>query len=168
MGIEPLSLNLDHKYDFFKDCRLGLITSDYPHYKLVNEINQALNFHFKREPKLDIVFYSEDCNTPVQNTLAIDLFSHVSMPPVENKYFPLHRYFYPHSSIEMYIISNRCQEELLVPQLKHVNYYFIIRHAENLTFEEDIFNLLSKVKVIRKLQEVEMETFEYRASLQFE
>lgn len=162
-----LDLNLNSDFDFFKDCRLALIKAAVPHYKLVNEINKAFNFNLKREPKLDIVIYSETSQLDLENTITSDFLS-TTLPIIEDKYFPLHRYVYPHSSIEMYIISNQVNSDFLIAELADINYYFIIKHAENLTFDEDILTLLAKVNAIDQVQEVDISTFEYKSYLQFE
>lgn len=168
MGNDNLDLNLDNDYDFFNGCRLALIKADVPHYKLVNEINKAFNFNLKREPQLDIVIYSETEDINLENITACEQITTSAHSIIEDKYFPLHRYVYPHSSIEMYVISNQVLDDFLIADLQYVNYYFIIKHAESLTFDEDIFTLLAQVNVVTSLQEVDIATFEYKSYLQFE
>lgn len=167
MENDILDLNLNSDFDFFKDCRLALIKADVPHYKLVNEINNAFNFNLKREPKLDIVIYTETSQIDLENTISSDFLS-TPLHIIEDRYFPLHRYVYPHSSIEMYIISNHVNDAILIADLADINYYFIIKHAENLTFDEDILTLLAKVNGVNQVQEIDISTFEYKSYLQFE
>lgn len=168
MGNDNLDLNLDNGYDFFNGCRLALIKADVPHYKLVNEINKAFNFNLKREPQLDIVIYSETEQINLENITASELIATTAHPIIEDKYFPLHRYVYPHSSIEMFVISNQVEGDYLITDLQYVDYYFIIRHAESLTFDDDVFTLLAQVAAIKYLKEVDITTFEYKSYLQFE
>ena len=115
------------KYELDLDFVLIAITASLKDYRLCFNINKRLNLEFYRIDEL-----------------CLQLNSHSSA-----SYFS--RYFYQsaQTEAEFYLLQNKGTEGYLIPEMKTVDYFILIK---NYIDQEDLDNLISKINKITEVQ----------------
>lgn len=87
--------------EFFEDVHLmGLVAAETPS-RLVWQITQHSHYHFKRDVEQDI--------------------------EVSGQYFPLFTWYEEADMLEHYLISNQCQGHFMLPEVKPVDYLWMVK-----------------------------------------
>ncbi|HEX7367721.1 MAG TPA: IPExxxVDY family protein [Pelobium sp.] len=108
------------------DFKLLAITSPLKDYRLCFAINKFTEFDFRKADDLEISFK----NTP-------------------KKFFSRYIYYPPNIECEFILLANKGTGGLLVPEMKAVDYFIIIKEFID---EEDFELLLSQLKQINDIQ----------------
>jgi hypothetical protein len=95
--------------DFFSDTSLIGIASTLPGYRFCWMINNHMNVHFEREPQSDLVF---------------------RLSETEHLTFALYRYCLPLNGSKYSIYKLRTEAEALMPELKQLDYLWMIEGAD--------------------------------------
>lgn len=110
------------------DFKLLAVTSPLKDYRLCFAINKFTGFDFRKAEDLEISFK----NTP-------------------KKFFSMYVYYPENIECEFIILANKGTEGFLIPEMKEVDYFIIIKEFID---EEDMDLFLSQLKTIKEIQAV--------------
>lgn len=130
-----LKLKLDQEQlveDFFEDTWLAGIMSPARDYQLCWQINQQLGYDFR-----------------VNNSLEIKLNKQQ-----RSYYFTVLEYEEPTKSAAHYFYNNHCKAEFLLPELKHVDYIWLIKG--NYYQAADVKNVIEECRKVELVQLVSL------------
>ncbi len=114
------------KYELDLDFVLLAITAPLKDYRLCFKINKQLNFDLCRIDELELFFNSE----------------------VEPVFFSRYVYLQEHTDIEFNLIANKGTEGFLIPEMKKVDYFLLIR---NYIEEEELKGIISGLNKISEI-----------------
>ncbi|MBS1530454.1 MAG: IPExxxVDY family protein [Bacteroidetes bacterium] len=112
------------KFEIDLDFALIAITTSLRDYRLCHYINKRLHFNFAKSPDLELM----------QNNIPV--------------YFSLYQYHWEASDTDFYFIGNKGSEGYLIPEMRKVDYFIMIR---NYITDDELEKLVSD---INRMQEV--------------
>jgi len=92
------------KFEIDLDFELVAITTSLRDYRLCYHINKRLNFNFTKSPDLEII----QAGMPV--------------------YFSLYQFHWEASDTDFYFIANKGSDGYLIPEMRRVDYFIMIRN----------------------------------------
>jgi hypothetical protein len=110
--------------EFYEDISLLGLISFAKGYRFCWLLNNYLSFDFKLDTDKEIV----------------------SMKKNRTYYFPVYHFFEHNSYCNHYLYVNKCDGEYLLPELKHLDYIWIIKGSKNFN------DILPLVKLIPEIQ----------------
>ncbi len=133
------------KFELDLDFVLIAITSQLRDYLLCYKINKQLSYDFAKIDDLEMAF----------------------SPDQEIQYFS--RYFYniPGSECELYLITNRGTDGILVPEMRNVDYFILIRNYIDDEDLRSIVNGLNKIPEVLVAVEVDPKKLKSKENLIF-
>lgn len=134
-----LTLEIVEDYDF----ELLGICSHIKDYRLSWSINQNLGFDLIKEADLELNQKSE-----------VQCYSFFSFIDDENL-------------VEYYLISNRCENGLLIPEEKKSDYFLLIKGVLRGGEKEEILKQISSLKHVLTIYEIEVNTLKSKNNLLF-
>ena len=114
------------KFEIDLDFVLIAITTSLRDYRICHHINKRLNFHFTKSPDLEV-----------------DIIQ--SGGPV---FFSLYQYHWEASETDFYFIANKGSDGYLVPEMRKVDYFMMIK---NYIDDDDLDKLVTD---LNKIQEI--------------
>jgi hypothetical protein len=132
------------KLDFDFDFVLIAITTPLKDYRLCYKVNLIAQTDFRKLDDLQLNFK--------QNT---------------SKYHSFYLHQTPNSDCQFYLIANKGSDGLLIPEMKEVDFFVIIREYID---EDDLLYFLNKLKTIKDIQaavEINPERLKSRENLLF-
>ncbi|MEO8794925.1 MAG: IPExxxVDY family protein [Daejeonella sp.] len=114
------------KYELDLDFVLLAITAPLKDYRLCFKINNQLNFDLCRIDELEMFFNSED----------------------EPVFFSRYLYLQEHTDIEFNLLANKGTDGFLIPEMKKVDYFLLIR---NYIDEEELKGIISGLNKISEI-----------------
>lgn len=114
--------------EFFEDCRIIGLVSQLRDYQLCWLINQQLHLDFRVNNDLEIAWTRKG----------------------KNCYFTVYEYPEPLKSASHYIYNNHCRAEFLLPELKHMDFIWLIRG--DYYQDEEAGSLLGSLKKLGGIQ----------------
>ena len=114
--------------DFFADARLLGLQCPLPEYKFVWHVNQALGLSFRYQPYMEVELSKQK----------------------RSFYFPVYQYDEPNINMVHYIYANRHDGEYLLPELKHLDFVWLMK-GEMLD-AETMHEFLSSLKNLEAVQ----------------
>lgn len=141
MAKNILSLNLEFDYDF----EIISIVSSVREYKMCFILNNLFGFDFYRKPDLEIMLKRK------KKTVAFNLFHH---------YDDIDKMNY-------YLIGNRFENELLLPELKMVDYVLKLEGFEALRKKEEMIQKLKNVLQIQAVIDTSLDELKDKTNLLF-
>ena len=123
-----------HTLDFTPDFDFVVIAIYCPYrdYKLCADLNKTLGYSL--EKKLDLEMKMGKKGT--------------------TSYFP-YFLFLTEDAEEIYLITNKTQNNLFIPELKQVDYFFIIKNKSRYTDVDLVLNNIISIKIISSAQELD-------------
>ena len=115
------------KYELDLDFVLIALTVPLRDYRLCFNINKQLNLEFYRIEEL---------------SLQVNSNSAVS-------YFSRYHYHFPQTETDFYLLANKGTESFLIPEMKTVDYFIVIK---NYVDEEDLLNFITGLNKIPEVQ----------------
>lgn len=118
--------------DFFKDSHLMGIISSQKEYQLCWQINRLLRFNFKMNNEVEVMLQKKD----------------------KTCFFQIYEYEEPLRFTTHYLYSNHYKGEFLVPELKHIDFLWLVKGKYY--SEDDIKWFMEGVRKISIIQLVTM------------
>lgn len=118
--------------DFYEDTYLAGIISPARDYQVCRQVNQFLGYDFR-----------------VNNSLEIKLTK-----PGRSFYFSVYEYEEPTKSAAHYLYNNHCKAEFLLPELRHVDYIWLIKG--NYYQTEGVKDLIEQCRRVELVQLVSL------------
>lgn len=147
MTVSKLKLNQELLVEeFFESTWLLGIISSVKDYQLCWQINQQLGFHLRVNPELEIKWEKKK----------------------RSFYFTVFEFAEPTKSVNHYLYNNHCKAEFLLPELKHIDYLWLLKG--DYYQEKDIrqlVELLRQVGGIRLVSVLQQEELKNRSNLIF-
>jgi hypothetical protein len=112
------------KFEIDLDFVLVAITTSLRDYRLCYHINKRLNFNFTKSADLEII----------QGGMSV--------------YFSLYQFHWEASDTDFYFIANKGSDGYLIPEMRKVDYFIMIRNYIN---DEDLDKLITD---LNKIQEI--------------
>ncbi len=133
------------KFEIDLDFVLIAITSPLKDYRLGYHINRQLNFNFARQPDLEIDVHHN--NYPV-------LFS-------------VYHHYWETTETDFYFIANKGSDGLLIPEMREVDYFLLIKnYIDNRELDEMIVQL-NKIAEIVAAVKIDPKKIKSRENLLF-
>jgi hypothetical protein len=114
------------KFEIDLDFALIAITTPLRDYRLCYFINKYLNFGFKKI-----------------TDLAVDIYQST----IEPAHFSLYHHHWETTETDFYLIANKGSEGLLIPEMREVDYFFMIRNFIDESDLNRIAEILAAVKI---------------------
>ncbi len=113
---------------------------------------------------MDIVIEKEVKHTATPN----NLFAAVEESVPTSSIFPIYQYSVPHTHADIFLIGNQFQTEYLVPAMRHVQFFLLIRQYTSIAFDTDILDLFAAIDGIDHIKEIDLNSFDHKLALVFE
>jgi len=123
------TFTLDFVPDF--DFEILAIYCAYRDYKLCAELNKILNYSLEKKTDLELNMGKKGSSGRFPYFLFIN-----------------------EDEEEIYLISNKVQQHVFIPELKQVDYFFVIKNKSKLTDVDEILTKLLNIQIISSAQEV--------------
>lgn len=133
------------KFELDLDFVLIAITSQLRDYMLCYKINKQLNTDFSKISDLEMLFSTDE-----------ELF-----------YFSRYFYLIPESETEFYVLANKGTEGFLVPEMKRVDFFLLIRNYIDKEDVRDIISGLNKIPEVLVAAEVDPRKLKSKENLIF-
>ena len=133
------------KYELDLDFVLLAITAPLKDYRLCYKINKQLNFDLSCKGELKLIFSSE--KEPV-------FYSH-------------YLYLHPQTETEFNLIANKGTGGLLIPEMKTVDFFMVIRNYIDQEELKNFINALNKIPEILVAAEVDPKKLKSKENLIF-
>lgn len=128
MAKKTHTLKVEEEYDFL----LWSIFCSHRDYQICSELHQKLDLNFERLEDLEIKLEKKG------STGLFPIFHFMNSD--EEHYF---------------IISNKCQNGLFMPELKQVDYFLLIKNYSRYTGMEELTKKISKIENINSVMEMD-------------
>lgn len=115
------------KFEIDLDFVLIAITTSLKDYRACYFINKCLNFDFKRIPDLPVDIYPST---------------------IEPAFFSIYHHQWETTETDFYFIANKGTEGLLIPEMREIDYFLMVR---NYIDETDLNHLLSSLNHIDEI-----------------
>jgi hypothetical protein len=133
------------KFEIDLDFVLIAITSSLKDYRICYYINKQLNFNFIRQPDLGVDIHHS--NDPV-------LFS-------------IFHHYWEASETDFYFIANKGSDGLLIPEMRSVDYFLMIKNYIDPRDLEDMITQLNKLPEIVAAVKIDPKKIKSRENLLF-
>jgi hypothetical protein len=147
--------------DFFSDCRLLAIGSALPGYTLCWWLNKVCDFHFIREPEMDICVQEGKIFTKKGG----GLFDTVIEDTGSLYYFPVYKHELPYYEASVYLYANSCTNKKLIPELRFADYLMLIPFASYIDTETNRYNELTRIQDISWTRDIDLEPLKNKKNL---
>lgn len=123
-----------HTLDFTPDFDFVVIAlyCAYRDYKLCADLNKTLGYSLEKKPDLEIKMGKKGTTS----------------------HFP-YFLFLTEDEEEIYLISNKISNHLFIPELKQVDYFFVIKNLSRYTDLDQVLKNISSIKIISSAQELD-------------
>jgi len=133
------------KFEIDLDFVLIAVTSSLKDYRVCYLINKHLKFNFVRQPDLEVDIYQT--NDPV-------LFS-------------IFHYYWETTETEFYFIANKGSDGLLIPEMREVDYFIMIKNYIDEDDLDNIITLLNRIPEIMAAVKIDPKKIKSRENLLF-
>ncbi len=133
------------KFKIDLDFVLIAVTSSLKDYRICYLINKHLQLNFSKT-----------------NDLALDIFQ-----GLEPAYFSLYHYLKEDSETEFYFIANKGTEGLLIPEMREVDYFFMIKNQVDENEVELVITTLNRIPEIMAAVKIDPKKIKSRENLLF-
>lgn len=134
------------KFEIDLDFVLIAINTPLKDYRVCHFINKYLNFDFKKLPDL-----------------AVDIYQGTTEPA----FFSIYHYQWETTETDFYFIANKGSEGLLIPEMREVDYFFMIKNFIDDTDLNNIITTLNRVPEIIAAVKIEPKKIKSRENLLF-
>jgi hypothetical protein len=134
------------KFEIDLDFVLIAINTPLKDYRVCHFINKHLNFEFIKQPDLGIDIY--------QGT-------------TEPAYFSIYHYQWETTETDFYFIANKGSEGLLIPEMREVDYFFMIKNFIDDVDLNHIISQLNRIPEIIAAVKIEPKKIKSRENLLF-
>ena len=134
------------KYELDLDFVLLAITAPLKDYRLCFKINKQLNFDFSRKDELELIFNS--ASDPV--------------------YYSRYLYLHPQTDTEFNLIANKGTGGLLIPEMKTVDFFVLIRNYIDEDELKSFISALNKIPEVQVAVEVDPKKLKSKENLIFQ
>jgi hypothetical protein len=134
------------KFEIDLDFVLIAINTPLKDYRVCHFINKYLNFNFKKIPDL-----------------AVDIFQLITEPA----FFSIYHYQWETTETDFYFIANKGSEGLLIPEMREVDYFFMIKNFIDDTDLNNIISALNRIPEIMAAVKIEPKKIKSRENLLF-
>lgn len=139
--------------EFFSDTVLWAVGSQgLPDYHFGWLLNQHFGLNFYRKPELDIPIVP----TPRRQVPAAGLFESNSNP-AELAYFAVFLHQIPFTEAHAYLYHNIYGEQRLIPEMRHVDYFFLLPDHPDCGWIQDL-TTLPKVSWAKQLDWIKIKS----------
>jgi hypothetical protein len=128
-----MKLRIDNEMmldDFFENTRLLGIVASLEQYRFCWHLNQVLNFDFR-----------------INNSIEIHLNK-----KMRNYFFPVYQYGQQAGTIKHYLYNNEDDGEYLLPELKHLDFLWLMK--DDIMKDEEVNIFMNSIKTIPSVQMV--------------
>lgn len=133
------------KFELDLDFVLVAITSQLKDYMFCYKVNKYLGTDFTKITDLEMLFNADE-----------ELF-----------YFSRYLYVIPESETELYVIANRGSEGFLIPEMKKVDFFLLIRNYIDQDDLKGIISRLNKIPEVLVAAEVDPKKLKSKENLIF-
>ena len=133
------------KFEIDLDFVLIAVTSSLKDYRVCYLINKHLKFNFVRQPDLQVDIYQN--NDPV-------LFS-------------IFHYYWETTETEFYFIANKGSDGLLIPEMREVDYFIMIKNYIDEDDLDNIITMLNRIPEIMAAVKIDPKKIKSRENLLF-
>lgn len=133
------------KFELDLDFVLVAITAQLKDYMFCYKINKQLGSNFSKITDLEMLFGNDD-----------DLF-----------YFSRYFYLVPESETEFYILANKGSEGFLIPEMKKVDFFLLIRNYIDKDELRGIISSINKIPEVLVAAEVDPKKLKSKENLIF-
>lgn len=133
------------KYELDLDFVLIALTVPLKDYRLCFKINKQLNIQFHR---IDELYFQIDTNT-------------------ESVYFSRYHFYQYQTENDLYLIANKGSERFLIPEMKTVDFFILIKNYMDKEDLEDLILGLNKIPEVQVATEVDPKKLKSNENLIF-
>lgn len=137
--MSKFTLNIEEDYDF---SLIG-ISCHAKDYKLCHEFNKLLEIDFVRKEDLDIDSKKTQGN------------------------YSLYEYIDGDNFVNYYLISNRSNKGVLIPEHKSIDYFLLLKGATNNDIMENIIKKTSTLQIVLTAYKIDVDTLKSKQNLIF-
>lgn len=134
------------KFEIDLDFVLIAINTPLKDYRVCHFINKHLNFNFKKQPDLAVDIY-QGINEPAQ--------------------FSIYHHQWEATETDFYFIANKGSEGLLIPEMREVDYFFMVKNFIDDTDLNNIISQLNRIPEIMAAVKIEPKKIKSRENLLF-
>jgi len=149
---------------FFNDYFLIGIRSALKDYRFCWTLNRCLGLNLSRTPALDIHLFGAQGKKPLSNTLFDHYFEQENKPGTY--YFSVYKEDLFFSECSYFLYNNRCEDQLLIPEKKEVDFFFLVPWSANVPSKEWL-SLLADVKDIQWSKLIEINSLKSKINFIF-
>ncbi|WDF55982.1 IPExxxVDY family protein [Mucilaginibacter sp. KACC 22063] len=133
------------KFEIDLDFVLIAVTSSLKDYRICYYINKQLRFNFVRQPDLEVDIHHND------DPARFSVFNH----------------YWEASETDFYFIANKGSDGLLIPEMREVDYFLMIKNYIDPQDLEDIISMLNKIPDIVAAVKIDPKKIKSRENLLF-
>ena len=145
---QALSLDVDSMInDFFEDCRIYGIVTNFKNYKFCWYINKMMGYNFKLNVDIEIITQKKD----------------------RRYVFPVYQHSIKNSSVSHYLYDNSFDGEYLIPEFKHIDFLWLMKGEHYIDEEEcnEVIEIVRSTKEVQMISEIDIDKLPSRAYLIF-
>lgn len=133
------------KFEIDLDFVLIAVTSSLKDYRICYYINKQLNFNLVRQPDLEVDIYHN--NDPAM--------------------FSMFNHYWEASETDFYFIANKGSDGLLIPEMRSVDYFLMIKNYIDPQDLDDLISMLNKIPDIVAAVKIDPKKIKSRENLLF-